>query len=104
MDEIDEELDYTPDIITLEDEDGKEFNFEVIDAADYDEDHYLAVVPCVDDEANLEEESDLIIMRVCEDENGDEYLDVVDDDEELAEVSGVFADRLSELFDIETGE
>lgn len=34
----DEQLDdYSPDLITLTDEDGKEFSFEVIDAADYNE-------------------------------------------------------------------
>ena len=37
--------DYTPDIITLEDEEGNEFSFEVIDAADYNDTRYLAVVP-----------------------------------------------------------
>ena len=42
----DEQLDdYSPDLITLTDEDGKEFSFEVIDAADYNDERYLAVVP-----------------------------------------------------------
>ena len=40
-----EELDYTPDLITLEDEKGVEHQCEVIDAADYNGEHYLAVVP-----------------------------------------------------------
>ena len=45
-----EEDDYTPDLITLEDEDGKEHVFEVIDAADLDDTHYMALVPYVEDE------------------------------------------------------
>ena len=93
--------DYEPDIITLTDEDGKEFNFEVSDAADYNDEHYLAVVPYAEDSAELlEEDANLIIMKVCEDD-GEEYLDVVDDDEEIIEVGNVFAKRLSELYDID---
>ena len=46
----DEQLDdYSPDLITLTDEDGKEFSFEVIDAADYNDERYLAVVPYAED-------------------------------------------------------
>ena len=83
------------------DEDGKEFSFEVIDAADYNDERYLAVVPYAEDSTEqLEEDANLIIMRVGE-EDGEEYLDVVDDDEELYEVSDMFARRLEELYDID---
>ena len=85
----------------LTDEDGKEFSFEVIDAADYNDERYLAVVPYAEDSTEqLEEDANLIIMRVGE-EDGEEYLDVVDDDEELYEVSDMFARRLEELYDID---
>lgn len=98
----DEQLDdYSPDLITLTDEDGKEFSFEVIDVADYNDERYLAVVPYAEDSTEqLEEDANLIIMRVGE-EDGEEYLDVVDDDEELYEVSDMFARRLEELYDID---
>lgn len=98
----DEQLDdYSPDLITLTDEDGKEFSFEVIAAADYNDERYLAVVPYAEDSTEqLEEDANLIIMRVGE-EDGEEYLDVVDDDEELYEVSDMFARRLEELYDID---
>ena len=93
--------DYTPDILTLTDEDGKEFNFEVLDAADWNDAHYLAVVPYAEDsKERLEEDAELLIMRVGDDE-GEEYLDVVDDDDELAAVSEMFANRLQELYDID---
>ena len=102
----DEELleDYEPDILTLTDEDGKECSFEVIDAADYNDTRYLAVVPYADDSTELlEEDANLIIMRVGE-EDGEEYLDIVDDDEELYEVGDMFANRLSEIYDIDADE
>ena len=96
-----DDLDYTPDLITLEDEAGVEHECEVIDAADYNGEHYLAVVPYVaDPEKMLEEDAQVVIMRTVE-ENGEEFLDIVDDDEELAAVSEVFAARLNELYDIE---
>ena len=93
--------DYTPDIITLSNEDGEEFKFEVIDAADYNDTRYLAVVPYADTAAeSLEEDANIVLMRVSE-EDGDEYLDVVEDDEELLEVGDMFAARLKDLFDID---
>ena len=99
--ELDLPEDYTPDILTLTDEDGKEFSFEVLDAADCNDAHYLAVVPYAEDsKARLEEDAELILMRVG-DEEGEEYLDVVDDDDELAAVSEMFANRLQVLYDID---
>ena len=98
----DEQLDdYSPDLSPRTDEDGTEFRFEVIDAADYNDERDLAVVPYAEDSTEqLEEDANLIIMRVGE-EDGEEYLDVVDDDEELYEVSDMFARRLEELYDID---
>lgn len=98
---------YTPDLLTLEDEAGQEHTFEVIDAVDYEGERYLAVVPYVETEeeaeAALAEDADLIIMRVGE-ENGEEFLDIVDDDEELYQVGGIFARRLEAMYDIEGEE
>ncbi len=101
MADLDNELDYTPDLITLEDEDGKEHEFEVIDAVDYNDEHYLALVPYAADPEALDEDAELIIMKVGVDEENEEFLAIVDDDEELYNVSQVFADRLKEFFDIE---
>lgn len=93
-----------PDLITLEDENGQEFVFEIVDEADYNGQRYIALVPYADTEeaaeAALEEEASLIIMRVGE-ENGEEYFDTVDDDEELYNVGNVFAERLEELYDVD---
>lgn len=94
----------TPDLMTLEDEDGVEHTFEVIDAVDYNGERYLAVVPYAESEeaaeAALEEDAELIIMRVGE-ENGEEYLDIVEDDEELYNVGDIFAQRLEEMYEID---
>ena len=91
---------YEPDLITLEDEEGKEHVFEVIDSADKGS-RYMALVPYVEDEEEmLEADLELVLMKVGEDQDG-EFLDIVEDDEELYEVSNMFEKRLREFFDIE---
>ncbi len=96
--------DYDPDLITLCDEDGEECEFEVIDAADFNDIRYLAVVPYnANPTDKIEEDAYLIIMKV-EEEDGEEFFTVVDDDEELTAVGGMFANRLTELFDIDPSE
>ena len=95
----DAENEYQPDLMTLEDEDGNEITFEVIDALDHKGVHYLAVVEYAEDEDDVDEDAQLVILSVGEDADG-EYLDVVDDDETLMEVGALFEKRLSDSFDI----
>lgn len=99
-----EEEAYEADIITLEDDEGNEHAFEVLDATDIDDVRYLAMVPYSEDPAQrLEEDADMLIMRMGE-ENGEEFLDVVEDEDELMMVGKVFIDRLSEVYDIDLDE
>ena len=93
------EEEYQPDLMTLEDEDGNEVTFEVIDALDHKGVHYLAVVEYTENEEDAED-AQLVILSVGEDDEG-EYLDVVEDDETLLEVSKLFEQRLSNQFEIE---
>ena len=88
-----------PDLMALEDEDGNEITFEVIDALDYKGVHYLAAVEYAETEEEAEN-AQLVILSVGEDDEG-EYLDVVEDDETLLEVSKLFEKRLSDQFEIE---
>ena len=88
-----------PDLMTLEDEDGNEVTFEVIDALDHKGVHYLAVVEYTENEEDAED-AQLVILSVGEDDEG-EYLDVVEDDETLLEVSKLFEQRLSDDYEID---
>ena len=92
-----------PDLLTLEDEDGKEVTFEVIDATEVNGTRYLAVIPYQEDPESLQEDAELILMRIGTDEEG-EYMDIVDDDEELLTVGKVFEERLSAMCDIDDSE
>lgn len=92
-----------PDLLTLEDEDGKEVTFEVIDATEVNGTRYLAVIPYQEDPESRQEDAELILMRIGTDDEG-EYMDIVDDDEELITVGKVFEERLRAMYDIDDSE
>lgn len=92
-----------PDLLTLEDEDGKEVTFEVIDVTEVNGTRYLAVIPYQEDPESLQEDAELILMRIGTDDEG-EYMDIVDDDEELITVGKVFEERLRAMYDIDDSE
>ena len=92
-----------PDLLTLEDEDGKEVTFEVIDATEVNGTRYLAVIPYQEDPESLQEDAELILMRIGTDDEG-EYMDIVDDDEDLITVGKVFEERLRAMYDIDDSE
>ena len=94
-----EDEEYQPDLMTLEDEDGNEVTFEVIDALDHKGVHYLAVVEYTENEEDAED-AQLVILSVGEDDEG-EYLDVVEDDETLLEVSKLYEQRQSDDYEID---
>lgn len=94
------EEEYEPDLIVLEDETGQEHTFEVLDATDIDGSHYLALVPYSETPVDGEDEAELLIMRLSEEE-GEEILDIVEDENELQLVGGVFLNRLQDLYDID---
>ena len=84
-------------------QDGKEVTFEVIDATEVNGTRYLAVIPYQEDPESLQEDAELILMRIGTDDEG-EYMDIVDDDEELITVGKVFEERLRAMYDIDDSE
>ncbi len=100
-----EEEDYQPDLITLEDENGKEHTFEVLDATEEDGARYFAMVPYSENASErLAADAEMIIMRAGEDGDGEEVLDIVEDEEELFAIGEVFLKRLREVYDIDLDE
>ena len=92
---------YNPDIITLADDEGKEYSFEVLDAIETDDGRYLALLPTFEDPKKmLEESGELVIVKVGE-ENGEEYFYEIEDDDEYETVADAFVDRLEDFFEIE---
>ena len=98
---MDNNVDYNPDIVTLTDDDGKEYTFEVLDAIESDMGRYLAMLPVYDNpKEQLDDSGELVIVKV-EEDNGEEYLCDIEDDDEYETVSEAFIDRLRDYFEIE---
>ena len=94
------------DVISLLDEDGKEHEFEIVDALELEEKQYLALVPLYDEsqaEEALEDSGELVILRVSEetDEDGEQYLDAIEDEDLYNRVAELFMGRLEDYFDFE---
>jgi len=97
------EEEYNPDIITLSDEDDKEYSFEVLDRIETDDGRYIALLPVYDDPQKLIEDSgELVILKVIE-ENGEDTFADIEDDDEYETIADAFVSRLQDLFEIEEG-
>ena len=90
---------YGSDFITIVDEDGTEFELEVLDSIDYNGDTYLAVTLAGSEEEDLE----ISILKSVE-EDGEPILCAVEDEEELETVYNLIMDRLYEEDEEETEE
>ncbi len=92
---------YNPDIITLADDDGKEYTFEVLDAIETDTGRYLALLPQYSDpKAMLEDSGELVIVKAGT-EDGEEYFYEIEDDDEYEIIADAFVDRLEDFFEID---
>ena len=92
---------FNPDIITIEDDDGKVFTFEVLDRIETDDSRYIALLPVYDDPKKmLDDSGELVILRVTE-EDGEEYFEDIEDDDEYDMIVDAFTDRLQDMFEIE---
>ena len=97
----DNSQEYNPDIITLSDDEGKEYTFEVLDAIETDDARYLAMLPMYEDPQKiLDDSGELVIVKV-EEENGEEYFSEIEDDDEYETIADAFIDRLQNVFEIE---
>ncbi len=98
---MDKNQDYNPDIVTLTDDEGKEYTFEVLDAVECDLGRYLAMLPIYDDPGKqLEDSGELVIVKVLE-EDGEEYFADIEDDDEYETISEAFIERLRDYFEID---
>ena len=92
---------YNPDIVTLSDDDGKEYSFEVLDRIETDDARYVAMLPIYDDPKELlDDNGELVIVKVGE-ENGEEFFQDIEDDDEYDMIADAFINRLQDLYEIE---
>ena len=89
------------DLYTLVDEEGVEQTFELMDTYETDEGElYYALVPYYENpEDMVEADTELVILRSEEDENGEETLEIVEDKQTVMKVFNEFRERCDGEFD-----
>ena len=93
---------YEPDIISVTDDEGNEILFELLERYETDEDVYVAITEYrEDDEEIVEADFEVIILKVVEDENGDEYLEEIRDDMEYEQVSDILMAMVEKKYEVE---
>lgn len=98
---INDQGEYEPYILSLTDEEGVEYEFEVLDDIDYEDNRYLALQPVYDDAQKMIDDSgELVILKVIT-EGDDDSLIEIEDDDEYEEIASIFTDRLQDLFEID---
>ena len=90
---------YGSDYITIVDDEGQEFELEVLDTMDYNGESYTAFLPADMDENDPD--YGIIILRSILDEKGDEIFESIDDEAQLQDVYEHF---MVLLFDDEDGD
>lgn len=84
---------YGSDFITITDDDGVEYELEVLSTLEYNGETYMAVVPAGDSMEDLQLE--VSILKSVE-EDGEPILVTIDDDAELEAVYDILMDSLYE--------
>ena len=85
--------DFGSDFITIMDEDGQEYELEVLSTLEYDGNTYLAVIPA--GEHAEEFQLEISILKSVE-EDGEPILSAIEDEEELQAVYDLIMDSLYE--------
>jgi uncharacterized protein YrzB (UPF0473 family) len=84
------EENYNPDILSVTDEQGNEILFELLERYETEDNVYVAITEYRDDEEEIvEADFEVIILKVVNDENGDEFLEEIQDEMEYEQVSDI---------------
>lgn len=85
------------DYVVLTDEDGNEVEFQHIDTVEVDGQTYMAFIPA---ELAVDEEAEVVILKVVE-ENGEEILATVEDDDEADKIFEIVMERVEDMYEDE---
>lgn len=89
---------YTPDLITLIGDDGKEIEFEILDIIENDEGKFYVLYPFFENpEDAVNDSGEYYIFEVTE-IDGKEELAEIEDDDKLNRIAAVFEERYNEEF------
>ena len=102
MDNMNDDMEYMPEIYSLVDEDGEESEFELIDEAYIDDNRYFALTPFIledqdNDEEDQEQEQEVVILKASKNEDDEDIMATIEDEEEYEMISQVFYDKFQEM-------
>lgn len=96
--------DFSPDLLTLVDEDGQEHEFEILDIIENDEGCFYALLPTFEDpQDQVEADGSYYIFQAFE-EDDEQQLAEVEDDELADRLAAEFEKRFDEMFEAEESE
>ena len=96
MDFENNEMEELDNIIVLNDEEGKEVQFEFLDLVEYEDEEYVVLLPIEDAE---DDAGEVVILKVEDTESEDEESYVsVDDQETLNTVFEIFKEKFKDEF------
>ncbi len=89
-------------IVSVVDEEGVEHTFEELDRIETDDGRYIALLPIYTEaEEILDGDGELIILSVVEDEDGETYLEPIEDEALFNEIGEIFEERLADYFEFD---
>lgn len=89
---------YSPDLITLIDENGIEHNFEILDQIEENDNRYFALMPVYESGEDMLSDSGEYTILEAVDVDGEEQLAEVEDNELRRRLSSVFEERFNDMF------
>lgn len=95
---------YGPDLVSVVDDDGVEHTFEELDRIETEDGKFVALLPVFDEaEEIIDDDGELIILSVSE-EDGETYLEPIEDDALFDKIGKLFEDRLEDYFEFDDAD
>ena len=97
---------YESNLISLLDDEGNEYEFEIIEELDYNDGHYYALMPLFDmpDDEQEDSENVYMIFEDIIDENGEPQLAEIDDEALLDTLAEMFEEKFDEALEDDDDE
>lgn len=102
FDNVPEVSDFGNDLVSVVDENGEQHTFEELDRIETDEGRFIALLPVYTEaEEILDDDGELIILSVVEDEDGETYLEPIEDEKLFGKIGEIFEERLADYFEFD---
>ena len=88
---------YTPELYTLEDEEGNELQFELVDILNFEGEKYFGLTPFIEEEEDVPEDGELVILK-SKFEDDEELMVTIDDEAEYERVGEAFLAFLADKY------